>query len=171
MLRFLLAVVLSALASGVVAQVHKCRQSDGSFVYSDLPCPKEANAVTPPNLTNARPGGAYDTVPKRASRGPIDFGSNPNDRFRKARAMVASILIDARACDWDMKVTQKHTPCAIFLGQMLDGGEWSQALAAIEPLIKDDVFVRGNAYEVQALIRDMQQIVQIKELAVIRAGR
>lgn len=85
--------------------------------------------------------------------------------------MISSILIDARACDWDMKVTKRFTPCAKFMQQLVDGREWSQAHEALSPLMKDDVLMQENAVEAQAMLRDMREIVKVKELAVLRAGQ
>lgn len=169
--RIPLALVALLLAAPAAAQMNKCLQPNGRYVYSDLPCPKGAEQAEAPDLTNAR-GSRYASRMDTSPLPPIDFGNTPDQKFVRARAMIASIRIDARDCDWDMKVTRKHAACAKFLQQMLEGREWSQAVATITSLQENDgTFVERNLSEFQALIRDMEDIVKIKQLAVLRAGR
>jgi len=66
-------------------------------------------------------------------------------------------------------VTKRHLPCMKFLQQMIEGREWSQAVGALGPVMLDEAFVAQNAIEVQSMVRDMEDVVRIKELAVLRA--
>lgn len=165
-----IAIIFAALSGSVSAQVNKCKAADGRYVYSDLPCPATTNKVDEPNMTNAasqryQGRDMFDSSPLPK----IDFGGTPFQRFTRARAMIASIKIDARECDWDMKVTKRFIPCAKFLQQMVEGREWQQATTEIGALMGDDQFTAENRLEVEALLRDMKEILKIKELAVVRA--
>jgi|GEM_PF-5161677 hypothetical protein len=165
----LFAFFATVLPAGAEAQVHKCRQPNGAYVYSDLPCPRDTQKSETPNLTNANPQGRAPMSMDTGPLSPIDFGDTTHSRFRKARAIIESLRIDARECEWDMKVTKRHLPCMKFLQQMIEGREWSQAVGALGPVMLDEAFVAQNAIEVQSMVRDMEDVVRIKELAVLRA--
>lgn len=161
-----------SLLAGPVHSVNKCTEPDGRTVYSDLPCPQNATAQQQPDLTNARSNersrpAVADTKPLP----PIDFGATTDDRLRKAGAMVDSILVDARDCDWALKVTKKPGPCATFLQQMLEGREWSQAIAVLADIAADPQDAQRHHEALQTHLRTAKEVLRIREFAVLRASK
>lgn len=168
------AVMSAPLFSQSAYAVNKCKGPDGRIVYSDLPCPTTSEKINAPNLTNAArfyaggtafPGVSLSPLP------PIDFGPDKDSQLRRASAMVASIKVDARDCDWDLKVTRKFDRCARFLGQMVEGREWTQAMSKLSELAGDTEFGPLHQAELTATLRDAEEVAKIKEFAVLRGGR
>lgn len=162
----------AVFASQSVLAVNKCKGPDGTIVYSDLPCAMSADALDQPDLTNARSrsrvaSAALDMSPLP----PIDFGKDQATQLNRASAMVASILVDARDCDWDLKVTRRADRCAKFLHQLIDGREWTQAISVLATLSGDENFSSRHRLDLSKVLRDAEEVVKIKEFAVVRANK
>ncbi len=166
-------VMVAAFASQSAMAVNKCKGPDGKVVYSDLPCPASTESLGQPDLTNAKPRvrGASSAALDMDPLPPIDFGSNQATQLNRTSAMVASILVDARDCDWDLKVTRRADRCAKFLQQMIEGREWTQAINTLSALSGDGAFFAQNQAELSSVLRDAKEVVKIKEFAVVRAGK
>lgn len=168
------AALAALLMSPAALAVNKCKGPDGKIVYSDLPCPMETKQIDAPNLTNTNQTNRRSGDRARPDTGPlppIDFGSDQQTQLNRAAAIVASILVDARGCDWDLKVTRKLDRCAQFLQQMAEGREWSQATTKLAELAGDTDFAVRHQGRLKSVLRDAEEVVSIKEFAVIRIGK
>jgi hypothetical protein len=102
---------------------------------------------------------------------PIRFSGTPIGDFLKASAILDSIRITGRDCEWALKVDEKKIfACIEFLPKLQPGGDYEQAVNKISEVIHDHAFFEANEAELRAVIRIVTDIVKYKEFALARLG-
>ena len=169
-MRLIMALIFLAVYSSAFSDTYKC---DGN-VLTDQPWSHS-------NCKNLRTGKLYKDEPKALPKETenalnsaprqttINFGSTPEVRLAKALAVVDSVYVDAQDCDWAIKVTKEQTPCVLFLKAL---GDFSPAMNELSKLIDEDTaFYHKNIVDFEGALKKGQDIVKIKELALMRSGR
>ena len=103
--------------------------------------------------------------------GPIDFGDSPEAKLIKVKAIIESLEVDGRDCEWALKVDNQLHKCITFLPKMVEGAEWTQAIAAIQNLLKDEAFYIEHKFEFLSLKRSLERIAGYSQFAQVRLGR
>jgi len=127
MKRLILGLMIVASAAPAYAEVYKCTEG-GKTVFSQIPCAPDAKVV------NVAPVGSG--ISKNSTQPSKPFvldvkaadAMTPDQIASKATAVAQMAEVKARECDWDIKVTKKHTPCIEFISY-LRGEKYSEALA------------------------------------------
>jgi hypothetical protein len=101
--------------------------------------------------------------------GPIDFGDNPKSKLIKVKAILESLEVDGRDCEWALKVDEKQLPkCITFMSQMLENAEWGQAMAVIQDLLNDEAFYKENQLMFGQLNRIAERVAGYSQFAKVR---
>ncbi len=162
----------------VFPAVYKC-MVNGQTVYSDKPCadPDQRESGRMDNKPALRigaqngSGGGYSTGAVAAPRpsGPIDFGDSPQGKLIKAKAIMESLEVDGRDCEWALKVDEKQlAKCITFMSQMQEEAEWGQTMAVIQYLLKDEAFFTEHRLEFSALKRLAERVAGYSQFAKVR---
>lgn len=180
--------LVSCWALPAAAQDAPYRCQFGSRVsFQDVPCGRarhtssvlyDSNGMRIPGAVDEHAvgrgslGAAQPRVTsKRQAPRQIDFGVDQLTKLNRASAIISSILIEARECDWDLKVTKKYTPCAEFVALLGEGGDWTQATSVLSDLLSDKSFAEEYKLRFGTVVREMQEVVRIKEFAMVRISR
>jgi hypothetical protein len=180
--------LVSCFALPAAAQDAPYRCEFGERVsFQDVPCGRarhtssvlyDKNGMRIPGAVDDHAAGRSSlgaTPPRGNSNRPaprqIDFGVDQFTRLNRASAVVSSILIEGRECEWDLKVTKKYTPCAEFIALLEEGGDWTQAARVLSDLLSDKAFAEEHKMRYGTVVREMKEVVRIKEFAVARMLR
>jgi len=157
-------------ASGAGAQVHRCTTPDGRVVYSDTACPASATdaktLVKPPESLSG-PRGKRELSPP----GRVEFSGNDELDYIKASAILDSIRVSGRDCEWALKVDEKKiNDCVVFMGKLQPGGEYEQTMARVSELSQGSNQASSATVELRRIVRSAQEIVRYKEFMLARLG-
>jgi hypothetical protein len=172
------ALLLALTAIGAQAQLYKCAGPDGKTTYQGTPCngvEKDKGKVTDFSKGEASPKPANASLNLAKHQAKIDFGDNKYSRLTKAQAVLESVEIDGRNCDWALKVTQDQSAVADkclarFLSQMTEKAEFEQATQAITSLLTDQDFYKQNAVQFASLLETTKRIAGYSQFAKVRLG-
>lgn len=150
---------LLILASGTVSAqtVFKCTNADGSKTYSNSPCPESATE-TRVDVEKDPPAHVAMGISKDASQ---------TERLSSAVAIVDSIAIDGRDCSWALKVTRKLSECKPFADKV-GSARFKAARSTIGELLKDEEFAKQHSVQLQAVVRDLNEILENMKLLTER---
>lgn len=158
--RITLALGTVVIASLCEAGMYKCVKN-GQITYKDKPCPEQQQEEIS-RISRSKDARAIDTTP-------IDFGKSPEAKFIKAKAIIESIEVDGRDCEWALKVDKKQLhKCKTFLSQMVEGAEWEQVNKVIQELSKDSKFINDHKVEFILLSKKIERISSYSQFAQIR---
>ncbi len=147
------------LSSPSVLAVYKCTDASGTILYSDVPC---VSSQTQQDTYGSE--GKIKSAPIR-----IDFGKTRAAQRIKATAILDSIRIDGRDCEWALKVDEKQiAKCLTFLQDMRPGGEFEQAGGVLSSLIKDATEQNESAQDYAKVTRLMQEIAEYSQFMQAR---
>ena len=165
-MQHLLFVALAFASTMASAQVHRCTMPDGKVVYSDTAC-----------TTSAKDAKTLVKPPERsaplaiASTARIEFSGNPRTDYIKAGAILDSIRLLGRDCEWALKVDKKQMPkCAEFMTRLGPNGEFVQVTAHVSQLNKEGANAEQNTSELRRILSHMEDIVRYKEFALASLG-
>lgn len=88
----------------------------------------------------------------------------PDVRLASVAAELESVQIDARKCDWDLKVNTGGTGCLDFIAKIGPGSRDSQALDELVRLASDNSFYKANEVEFKRLYNIQLEIVKVMKL-------
>jgi hypothetical protein len=149
------------------ADAGSSRRLDNTFEY------KTGSAVSPSNLysntTSSSGSGKSSEEALAESRKPIDFGDNSYSILTKATAIIESIAVDGRDCEWALKVDERQIhKCTKYLPRIVEGGEYTQAYNAVIGVLKNDpAFYAANKSKFSAVQRTMDRIAQYTNFAMV----
>lgn len=88
----------------------------------------------------------------------------PDVRLATVAAELESVQIDARKCDWDLKVNTGGTGCLDFISKIGPGSRNSQSLDELTRLASEESFYKANEMEFQRLYNIQLEIVKVVKL-------
>lgn len=153
------------------AKMYKCT-SAGKTVYTDKPCAsqqeREAGEIDTTRLrATDRATRHVITSSKGTSIGNgVDFGKTSLSRFTTAKAIIESLAIDGRDCEWDIKVKDSYDKCRTFAKRMQR--DWAATMDTLKDLIKDTEFFNQKRVEFKAVQRKVEDVTGYLEFVHVR---
>lgn len=161
----LIALLIPAIAPA--ATVNKCVGQDGKILFTQAACPSgqaaEELKIAPTNgmnnSANTRVGPSADKYVE-----PLDLSGEITSQILKIKAVVDVGLMKARDCDWDLKVNKQTFKCMDLLAYMIDGSQYSQAMARSASLSDEEI--TQVKLELMEILRAAKEINQAKALTM-----
>lgn len=169
----LVGAALWLLATPALA-IYKCTDAAGKVTYSGTPCPttQKEQSMDPGSSTantvrgsGPTPSSASATARRVAPQ--IDFGATPEAQLLKSTALLESMAVDGRDCEWALKVEKAPSKCIGFLSQMTDGNEWTQVNAAVKGFLTEDFYATHRS-ELEKVKRLMSEVAGYSQFAQVR---
>ena len=139
----------------------------GSVAAAQYKCGDEWVDYWPCDAKDAK-AQVVDTSAAMSQR--ITFEGAPEVRLAAVAAEMESIQIDARKCDWDLKVETGGTGCLNFIGEIGPDSRNSQTIDELGKLATDESFYNANRVEFKRLYDIQLEILKVARLFNSRNG-
>lgn len=149
------------------AGVYTC-EVNGKKVYQGKPC-TSADSGTAQRLDNTLSFKTANNGNTVASSTRIKFGRTPYEQLIKAGAIIESLSVNGRDCQWALKVEQnKLGDCLVFLGKLQEGGAFEQSTEVLTRLIKgDNSFYEQHALKFKSIQYDAEKVAEYAAFAKV----
>lgn len=161
-------IVLLFVANSAFAGAYKCIDG-GNVTYADRPCESIGLRNAKGSQINPSPKPMSSAEKALARSVNIDFGTNPAASLVTIKAVLDSLDVDGRDCEWALKVDEsKLYKCTEFLPKMMENAEWGQVMNAVQNLLRDESFYSQHRIEFSAIQRKVERISGYSQFAKFR---
>ena len=166
--KLIASILWAALVMSVPAQadINKCKNPDGSLYYTDKQCPadsrlEESIAKKPANI----PANTSSKFPEI-----VNFGDGIYQQFSKAQSIVKMAAVEGRNCEWSITVKGNALDCVKFMGVIVEGGAYSQAVTKIIALPEEDKNKELSTSDFNEVLADVKKVVKYKNYMLTSMG-